>query len=428
MKGKVLIVSEVFYPEIGSGANRMTNMTLKLKECGYKVDVITSIPKYPSKELYEDERFWNKEKEELLNEGSNIYRISPSKIKLTSNFFTRLYIYIFFVFKSLLKILFLKEKYDVVIVTEPSIFMGIVGIVSKWKFRCKFIFDIRDLWPECLKNVSIFKKSKFILNCSYLFESFIFRFTDALIINSEGFRSYILDKGYKKEIVFVPNGLSDEDRDKNKQIVLNTNKNKRFTVIYTGMLGLPQNVRSIVKVARNLRKYEDIDFKIIGTGIQKQRVLELINYYKLTNIKVMEAMPKDEALKEVAKAHIGLVHLRGDSAFDLVIPGKIIDYMGIGIPIVAGVEGYTSTIIKESNAGIVTKPDDHRAMAKAIEKLYFDDTLQSKYAKNGLEFSEYRFNWNYNIKKVDKLITRLIRGEEIEEEKNRSICLESFYE
>ena len=89
MKGKVLIVSEVFYPEIGSGANRMTNMTLKLKECGYKVDVITSIPKYPSKELYEDERFWNKEKEELLNEGSNIYRISPSKIKLTSNFFTR---------------------------------------------------------------------------------------------------------------------------------------------------------------------------------------------------------------------------------------------------------------------------------------------------------------------------------------------------
>lgn len=427
MKGKVLIVSEVFYPEIGSGANRMTNMTLKLKEHGYKVDVLTSIPKYPNEELYKDEKFWDKEKEERLKHESNIYRISPSKVKLTSNFFKRLYIYIYFVIKCFVKLLSLESDYDVVIVTEPSIFMGLLGIVSKFKFKCKFIFDIRDLWPECLKNVSIFKKSGLVLKCGYLIEDIIFKFTDALIINSDGFREYILNKGYKKEIVFVPNGLADEDRIRNKNIVNNTEKSDVFTIIYTGMLGLPQNVRSIVKVARNLRKYENMNFKIIGTGIQKQKVLELIDHYKLTNIQVIDAMPKDEVLKEVAKSHIALAHLRGDSAFDLVIPGKIIDYMGIGIPIVAGVEGYTATIVNESKSGIVVKPDDHIAMAKAIEDIYFNEELQKEYSKNGLAFSEYKFNWNYNIKRIDELISELLRGEESGEKENRNVRMESLY-
>ena len=131
----------------------------------------------------------------------------------------------------------------------------------------------------------------------------------------------------------MPNGLTEDDREKNLHISKNVKKNNKFTVVYTGMLGIPQNVRTIVKVARNLRKYNDIKFLIIGTGIQKDKVVELINHYKLSNIELIDAMPKLQVLEQVAKSHIALAHLRGDSVFDIVIPGKIIDYMSIGIPI-----------------------------------------------------------------------------------------------
>lgn len=427
VKEKVLIISEVFYPEIGSGANRITNLVIELKKNGYIVDVVTSEPSYPNKDIYKEEGYRDLEKENDIYTGSNIHRVRTSKVKRTTNFFIRLYIYINFFFKSIFSIIFRRSKYNLVIATIPSPFSGVLGIIAKIRFRCKFILDIRDLWPECIKNVGLFRKNKFLLKIAYGLEKVIFKFTDSIVINSDGFKEYIIKNKYKKNVVFIPNGLHISEIEKYEKVSRKTNKYEKFTVIYTGMIGLPQNVTSLVRVARNLRHIEDIEFKIIGTGIQKDKVLELIEHYNLKNINVYEPMPKNKVVEEVAKCHIGLAHLRKDSAFDLVIPGKVIDYMGIGIPIVAGVEGYAAKVINDSKSGLVVEPDDYVELSKAIMKIYNDKSLHKYYSINGIDYCLNNFCIENNLIKYVELIEKVTRRNN-DVKKDRYVRVESLHQ
>lgn len=424
---KVLIITEVFFPEIGSGANRINNLMILLKEKGYKVDVLTSTPSYPNKEMYEDESFWDKDKEKALYENSNIFRVKPSKLVRTESFINRLNIYMVFLLKCILKIFQIRNKYDLIIATTPSVFNGILGVIAKYRFKAKYILDIRDLWPECLKNVGVFRKSKTALKAAYILEKHILRFPNALIINSNGFRPYLESIKCKKKIIFVPNSLTESELKDYKNIEEKAEKYDDFTVIYTGMIGLPQNIKSIIKAANQLRAYENIKFKIIGTGIQKKKVQELIKHYGIHNVSLSEPIPKVDIINEVSKCHVAIAHLRGDSAFDIVIPGKVIDYMGIGIPIIAGVEGYTAQVIKESKSGVIVKPDNYKAMAEEIKKMYISNENRVSYEKNGREYCENEFSWKKNINKVEDLIEEVLRGK-LNEKESVYASMEPFHQ
>ena len=40
-----------------------------------------------------------------------------------------------------------KEKYDIILVTSPPLFVGITAYVLSKLKRIPFVFEIRDLWP-----------------------------------------------------------------------------------------------------------------------------------------------------------------------------------------------------------------------------------------------------------------------------------------
>jgi len=77
---KILMITQNFYPEIGSAANRMKNIYLELKERGYDVTVLTSEPSYPNRNLYKDSSYWDDKKVE-----EDIIRIQPKTRKYTRN-------------------------------------------------------------------------------------------------------------------------------------------------------------------------------------------------------------------------------------------------------------------------------------------------------------------------------------------------------
>ena len=210
---KILIITQNFYPEVGSGANRLTKIAQYLTQNNMQVTVLTTDPNYPNRNLYE-----NVEKNDELLGIHRVIRIETKANNYTKNMFKRLLLYLEMTRKLLGAIRQLDEKTDAIFITSPPIFMAFVGWYAKRKLKKPLIADIRDLWPDSLAGVEVFS-NPFFLKMAYKLEAFMYRISDAFIINSEGFLADVKQKiSHEKPIAFMPNSLCKEELEAAKKV------------------------------------------------------------------------------------------------------------------------------------------------------------------------------------------------------------------
>ena len=141
---KVLFICQFFPPETGAGPTRISEFAYNLVKAGHKVKVATSFPNYPHGIIFEGYRgnFFQRE----VLKGVIVERcLNYTSPKM--NFIRRMMGEISFEIISTIRAM-MSERYDIVFVSSPPFFSGIVGyLISKIKNSC-FIFDIRDLFPD----------------------------------------------------------------------------------------------------------------------------------------------------------------------------------------------------------------------------------------------------------------------------------------
>ncbi|MGM0853918.1 MAG: glycosyltransferase family 4 protein [Bacillota bacterium] len=405
---KILIISQNFYPEIGSAGNRMKNIFLLLKKRGYDVEILTTEPTYPTKKIYENDDFWD---DPSINEyESSIKRIKIGNRKYSRSIFNRLLFYLEMYFKFIFQVLVNRSKYEVVFVTSPAIFVAMVGVIAKWRYRAKLILDVRDLWPESLKGVGVFNY-KPILAFFNKIELWIYKSSDEIIINSLGFRDHIVNKRKidSSKLSFMPNAA------RLNEIRLNTTTSSRFKVIYAGNIGLAQDGDLLIELAKKLWE-KNIDFTIIGYGINRKEVYEEIKRNNLSNVEFISPKTRKECLDIMAQHHVGIVTLNEKSVFETVLPGKVIDYMTCGVPIVAAVSGYSKQVIEEEHVGFVVADRDSHKLVDLIEFLQQNKKVLNKMSQNGNKYVKKNFNWDANIDTLVNVIDKSIYSKKYNEQ------------
>jgi glycosyltransferase involved in cell wall biosynthesis len=388
---RVLIISQHFYPEIGSHANRMKHLYMQLKKQNYDVTIFTSEPSYPNKKIYENGDFWD---EESLNcEKDNIVRISINSRKYSNSILNRLFYYLEVALKFVLLIIKDRKRYDYVFATSPPIFTGFVGLFAKYRYKSKFILDIRDLWPESLKGVGVFN-NPLILGFFGALEKVLYRKSDKIVINSLGFQYYIHQKGKlnKSKILFIPNGAMREELSS-----INKKENEVNKIIYAGNLGLAQNTELINQLVPLLDE-QGIQLTIIGYGINKNELFNSIKEYK--NVTIIKPLTRKECFKIISEHDLGLVTLKDKEVFKTVLPGKIVDYMTCGVPIVGVVDGYAKEIVEKERVGIASNTDDPQQILTNIKSLLDNDKLRKEMSEREQQVILDQFNWETNIKKL----------------------------
>lgn len=393
MSKKILLITQNFHPEIGSAANRMKNI-YKILNKDHKIHVLTTNPTYPNREIYEDEKFWQ-------DSPTEVTRIKTRTQCYTTNLFLRMILYLETILKMIFHVSCSKEKYDTILISTPPIFISLVGFIAKKKWQAKLIIDVRDLWPETLLGIGKIK-GHVLLKIAYYFEKKMYQVADQIIVNSEAFSDYLIQKGVDKNVItYIPNGLTIEELILPKKM----NQTKKTTIIYTGNIGLAQNLEVLLQIAYKLQYDQTIHFKIVGYGYKKEQLIKKIIERKLTNmITVLPPDIRENVLAMTIDADIAFLSLEDHDVFNTVIPGKLIDYMGCGVPILGVLSGYSQSIVENNNCGFVYKKDEIDKIIADIFYLQYAKKVKSKLGENGYRYAKDNYNWTINSKKLNKVV------------------------
>jgi hypothetical protein len=258
--------------------------------------------KYKGKFSYFDANFYK---------NVDVFRCHVSE-SYNVNFLGRLWAYFSFVFSSIYVGLFkAKEKYDVILVTSPPLFVGITAyVLSKFK-RIPFIFEVRDLWPESAIDTGVLK-NKLIIKFAYWFEGFIYKRASRINVLTPAFRDKLInDKNVpKQKVIFIPNASDfslSEDIQKTfdaKAFKENLGLQDYFVITYVGAHGVANHLIQLVDAAEQLQ-HTNVIFQLIGAGMQKEMLQEEVSKRNLKNIIFRDPVSKLDVFKYLLASDAG---------------------------------------------------------------------------------------------------------------------------
>ena len=394
---RILVISQYFYPE----NFKINDLCIGLKEKGHEVTVLTGIPNYPKGVFFEGFGFW-KNNDSYWNDikiyRSKLFPRGNNSIRLMLNYFS------FPLFASI-KCFFLKEKFDKILVYEPSpITVGIPAIVMSSIKKTPYFFWVQDLWPESLTAAGGIS-NKIVLKFFDSLTRYIYKKSKKVLVQSNGFKDYIIGQGISaQKIVFYPNSTENFYQ---PMPVMEGFKNKLpqgFTILFAGNIGEAQSLQTIIEAAKIVKgKNIKINWVFLGDGRMRKDLENQIIQNELTNeVFILGSFPPKDMPFFFACADVLLVTLKKDKIFSLTIPSKVQSYLACKKPIIASLDGEGANIIQEASCGYASPSEDSKLLAENAIKLFNQTDDQRKtMGENALAYYKKEFE-------RDMLLDRLI--------------------
>lgn len=391
---KILVVCQYYYPE----PFRISDICETLVKKGHEVTVLTGLPNYPEGVILDDYRN-GRNRSEVLN-GVRVIRSfeigrGKSKVKLFMN-------YLSFAISASTKALFMKEKFDVVLVNQLSpVMMGIPAIVYKKKHKKKILIYCLDLWPDSLAAGGIKEKS-IIYKVFLSISKWVYNNADSIAVTSSSFKDYFRETiGLNKEIIYhLPQYAEDLFAESEKVA-----RNDKYNFVFAGNIGDMQSVETIVKAANELRERNDIIFHIVGDGSKLEECKELSKSLELSNIIYYGRKPVSEMPQFYGLADAMLITLKDNRSISYTLPGKIQSYMAARKPIIGAINGESSRVIKDADCGLCCTAENYEEFANLIiqfcrsnEKEKMANNSYDYYVKN---YSKEKFITNLENKLIN---------------------------
>ncbi|WP_222564870.1 glycosyltransferase family 4 protein [Novilysobacter antarcticus] len=378
---KILFLSDNFPPEGNAPATRLYEHATRWVRAGHDVTVVTCAPNFPEGKLFAG--YQNRWRQVETMDGIRVVRV---KTYITANegFIKRTLDYMSFMLMGFLAGLF-ERRPDVVVATSPQFFCAIGGwalSVAKWR---PFVFELRDLWPASIIAVGAMKTSPLIRALEQL-ELFLYRRADAIISVTESFREDLVRRGVPRDKVHVViNGVDldrYEPRPRDAELEREFGLGGKFVAGYMGTHGMAHALPKVLDAAEKLLHREDIAFFFAGSGAERAKVEQLVTERNLHNVRLIPRQPKERMPALWSACDLSIVPLRNTPVFSTVIPSKIFEAMGMGVPILMSLpEGEATGIVRSTQSGVCVPPEDPDAMAAAIIALADDPERMDRFRK-----------------------------------------------
>ena len=151
---------------------------------------------------------------------------------------------------------------------------------------------------------------------------------------------------------------------------------RAFVAMYSGNLGLAHSFDEFLEAARQLRERPDIVFLFVGDGPRLSEVQAARQSEGLSNIRVLEAVPRECLHVSLSLADVHLISMRSEMN-GIVVPGKLYGAMAAGRPVVfVGPEHCeTADTIRSDGCGLTFSAGETSALVSSLLLLASDPSL-----------------------------------------------------
>jgi colanic acid biosynthesis glycosyl transferase WcaI len=381
---KVLFITENFPPETNAAATRVYERALYWVADGHQVTVVTSAPNFPTGRLIGGYRNRWHQVEEV--DGIRVVRVktfmapNQGRVGRTVDFLS-------FMISGFVAGLF-EARPDVIAATSPQFFAAVAGWALSAVRRLPFVFELGDLWPESISAVGAVK-ANFVLRGLERMELFLYRRSAAIAALSPAFKDDLTRRGIDPgKIAVVMNGVDLDrygPRPADPDLTAAWGLEGRFVVGYVGTHGMAHALDNVLDAAEELTDDGDIRFLLVGAGAERDALIAEADRRGIGSVIFAPAQAKERMAAVWSLCDVALVHLKDLPLFTGVIPSKLFEAMGMGLPILlAAPDGEAARIVREHDCGICVAAQDPLALAAAVRRLRDEDGLRHDLAARSL--------------------------------------------
>jgi colanic acid biosynthesis glycosyl transferase WcaI len=284
------------------------------------------------------------------------------------------------------------RSWDVILAVCPLLQSGLIPALLARRRKIPFIIHVQDLQLDAARELAIIRQP-LLFACLTRLESFLFTRSQAVTTISRAMAARIRDKGVAPERVhLLPNWADLEDikpGERRNVLRRELGLNAEIMVLYAGNMGEKQGLEVILDAAAITRYNRGIRYVFVGEGAARKRLLDRAQRLGLETVSFFPLQSRDRFPLLLNAADIHLV-VQKQKASDLVMPSKLGNILAAGRPFIATAEPETELgrVTTESQAGLLTPPEDAGALAQAIVHLAQDEDARKKMGLRARQFAE----------------------------------------
>jgi len=401
---RLCILSQYFPPEMGAPQARLSELGERLVDRGWEIETLTALPNYPTGRVFTGYHPFRTHVEYVGRIRTVRVPIWPSK----SGFVKRISMYMSFVASAIYNGPRLCRRPDLLFVESPPLFIGYAARYLSRRWRCPYIFNVSDLWPESAIRMGIVKPG-LATRLAERFELAMYRNAIGVTGQSEEIVESVRRRSPGTPTQIITNGVDTlvfgENRaDEAARSLLGPEPGPIF--IYAGLLGLAQGLDQVLDIAASTPDSVPGRFVLVGEGPEREHLLKRVDRESISRVRILPAQPRDRIPALLAVSDVALITLR--TSIPGAVPSKIYEAMASSLPILLIADGEAARRVEAAGCGLAVPPGDLKRARDACQRLATDEVLRRRLGNAGRQAAETLYNRVRIANRLDEFFRSLL--------------------
>lgn len=270
---------------------------------------------------------------------------------------------------------------QVVVATSTPLTVAVPGMIASAVNRARFVFEVRDLWPELPIEVGALRNPVLRALATAL-AVLTYRRADHVVTLSPGMADGVRAHGVPAERtsivpnacdvdLFAPDAVSGDDFRAERAWLAD-----RPLVVYAGTVGRLNGVDYLVRLAAQVQRFDpDVRFLVVGAGACRDDVVALAEQLGVLgrNMYFSAPVPKAQMPHVLAAATVATSLFLPVRGMEANSANKFFDALAAGRPVAVNYGGWHADLIESTGAGLRLDAVDHCAAAARLVALLRDE-------------------------------------------------------